>query len=276
MTTDRHRELIPRMEKLLADPGFRNELAQVRSKATLQAIGEIETSPKWTYTANRFSRNSAAAMYALETEAIENPSSVGAHEHQARQVALAWESLAKLAEGTTRPVALLNAALSYELAGYQANAAYLAKEVGGDSELGVLSLVASFLQRRLITTQQAADRILRNQPDPELPLDTLAFELGGVVLSDGLSKACRFFLNGDQSSLEEALKLLAESAHLFGNIGAPVQANIAYGVQAVLPLMRQRSMWSRLHKHVEGSEVLEALFDTHCKRAPRAIKPWCN
>ena len=256
MTTDRHRELIPRMEKLLADPGFQNELAQVRSKATLQAIGDIETSPKWTYTANRFSRNSAAAMYALETEAIENPSSVGAHEHQARQVALAWESLAKLAEGTTRPVALLNAALSYELAGYQANAAYLAKEVGGDSELGVLSLVASFLQRRLITTQQqAADRILRNQPDPDLPLDALAFELGGVVLVDGLSKACRFFLNGDQSSIDEALKLLAESANLFGSIGTPLQANIAYGVQAVLPLMTRRSMWSRLHNLVKDSEI---------------------
>lgn len=255
MTTDKHRQLIPRMEKLLANPEFQSELAQVRSKATLQTIGDIETSPRWTYIANRFSRNSAAAMYALETEAIEDPSSAGVHEHQARQVALAWESLAKLAEGTTRPVALLNAALSYELAGYQANAAYLAKELGSDSELGVLSLVASFLQRRLITTRQASDQILRNQPDPELPLETLAFELGGVVLGDSLSKACRFFLNGDQSSIDEALKLLAESANLFGSIGAPLQANITYGVQAVLPLMRQRSMWSRLHKHVEGSEV---------------------
>ena len=255
MTTDKHRELISRMEKLLADPGFQNELAQVRSKATLQAIGDIETSPRWTYIANRFSRNSAAAMYALETEAIKDPSSAGVHEHQARQVALAWESLARLTEGTNKPVALLNAALSYELAGYQANAAYLAKEVGDDSELGVLLLVASFLQRRLITTQQAADQILRNQPDPELPLDTLAFELGGVLLGDSLSKACRFFLNGDQSSIDEALKLLAESANLFGSIGAPLQANITYGVQAVLPLMKRRSMWSQLHRLVKDSEV---------------------
>ena len=255
MTTDKHRQLISRMEKLLADPGFQNELAQVRSKATLQAIGDIETSPRWTYIANRFSRNSAAAMYALETEAIKDPSSAGVHEHQARQVALAWESLARLTEDTTRPVALLNAALSYELAGYQANATYLAKELGGDSGLGVLSLVASFLQRRLITTRQAADQILRNQPDPELPLETLAFELGGVVLSDGLFKACRFFLNGDQSSIDEALNLLAESANLFRRIGAPLQANIAYGVQAVLPLMTRRSMWSRLHNLVKDSEV---------------------
>ena len=41
MTNDTHIDLQSRMQAVLADPGFQSELAQVRSKATLQAIGEL-------------------------------------------------------------------------------------------------------------------------------------------------------------------------------------------------------------------------------------------
>jgi hypothetical protein len=39
MTTKGQGDLVTRMTGLLADPGYQNELAQVRAKATLQAIG---------------------------------------------------------------------------------------------------------------------------------------------------------------------------------------------------------------------------------------------
>ncbi len=153
MTTNDHVDLHLRMEAVLTDPGFQNELGQVRSKATLRAIGDSGTSPRWTYVVNRFSRNSAAALYALESSALTNPdSSLGHDQERSRQLALAWESLARLDEGVTRPTALINAALAYELAGYQANAAYLAKEILPephlDSRADTQSLVASFIQRR--------------------------------------------------------------------------------------------------------------------------------
>ena len=129
MTNDNHIDLQSRMQAVLDDPGFQKELAQVRSKATLQAIGELQSSPHWTYVANRFSRNSAAALYALEAASLADPDYAVKNERRSRQLALAWESLAKLTEGVTRPTALLNAALAYELAGYQANASYLAKKL---------------------------------------------------------------------------------------------------------------------------------------------------
>ena len=260
MTANDHVDLYLRMEAVLTDPGFQNELAQVRSKATLRTIGDLGISPRWTYVANRFSRNSAAALYALEASVLANPdSSLGHDQERSRQLALAWESLARLNEGVTRPIALVNAALAYELAGYQANAAYLAKEIvpepHPDSKADAQSLVASFLQRRLIVTTRLADHMLRVPPDPELTLDALSLELGEVVLADGLSKACRFFLSGNQSAYRESVELLREATTIFDGIGAPLQANMAYGIQSVLPLMMRRSTWVQLEQHLQESEV---------------------
>ena len=259
MTNDTHIDLQFRMQAVLADRGFQSELAQIRSKATLQAIGELQHPPHWTYVANRFSRNSAAALYALEAATIADPDYAVKNENRSRQLALAWESLAKLAEGVTRPVALLNAALAYELAGYQANASYLAKEVLPKPQLELKvdtqSLVASFIQRRMTVTAQLADRFLQEPPDPKLPLDILSLELGEVVLADGLSKACRYFLSGSQSAYREAVELLSEATKIFSGLGAPLHSNISYGIQSVLPLMMRRSTWSQLESHSRESEV---------------------
>ena len=259
MTNDTHIDLQSRMQSVLADPGFQSELAQVRSKATLQAIGELQHPPHWTYVANRFSRNSAAALYALEAATLADPDYAVKNEKRSLQLALAWESLAKLDEGVTRPIALLNAALAYELAGYQANASYLAKEVllksQPESRADTQSLVASFIQRRMTATAQLADRFLQDPPDPRLPLDVLSLELGEVVLADGLSKACRYFLSGSQLAYREAVELLSEATKIFAGLGAPLHSNIAYGIQSVLPLMMRRSTWSQLESHSRESEV---------------------
>ena len=79
--------------------------------------------------------------------------------------------------------------------------------------------------------------------------------MGEVVLADGLSKACRFFLSGDQSAYREAVELLGEATKIFTGLGAPLHSNIAYGIQSVLPLMMKRSTWSQLEGHSRESEV---------------------
>ena len=260
MTNSEYINLLSRMENVLADPGFQNELAQVRSKAVLQAVGNPVSLPRWTYVASRFSRNSAAALYALEATALNDLESVLDHQNHSRQLALAWESLAKLAEGTTRPIALLNAALAYELAGYQANSAYLAKEILPneplyDTRADAQSLVASFLQRKLIATSRLAENLIRNPPDPDLALDDLSVALGEVVLGDGLSRACRFFLSGDQHAYDEAIALLDEAAALFDSLGTPLQSHVAFGIRAVLPKMKGQSTWTQLDQLVSKSDV---------------------
>ena len=259
MAVEARSGLMARMQGLLSDGGFQNELAQIRAKALLKDLGEPEKPPRWTYTAGRFCRNAAAAMYALETAALAHPETAFPHTDQARQLAWAWESLARLSEGVARPLAQLNAALAYELAGYQANAAYLAQSIGPDPEPDTRpdtqALVASFLQRRMIATAQRAQYLLGHEPDPHLPLDELAFALADVVLADALSKACRFFLSGVQEAYVAAEALLREAAGLFQQMGAPLETNMLYGLQSVLPQMKRRSTWSLLEQQAGRSEA---------------------
>ena len=96
---------------------------------------------------------------------------------------------------------------------------------------------------------------MRDPPDSESTLDALSLQLGEVVLSDGLSKACRFFLSGDQSAYQASVELLHEATAIFNGIGAPLQANVAYGIRSVLPLMMRRSTWVQLEQHSRESEV---------------------
>src|SRR5215813_4566364 len=259
MTTKGQGGLVTRMTGLLADPGYQNELAQVRAKATLQAIGEANPPPRWTYVGRRFARNSAAAVYALEALAVQDPLGVEQFTDEARRVALAWENLARLSEGLSKPLALLNAALAYELAGYQANATCLAREVlprlDSDTQPDLHSLVSSFLQRRLLLTWRLSEQLLRNPPDSSQDLDVLALKLGEIVLGDALAKACRFFLSGLTSAYEASLRLLDESTAVFSKLGAPLESNVAFGLRSIVPLMRHRSTWSQLSHLVAGSEV---------------------
>ena len=252
-------DLVTRMTGLLADPGYQNELAQVRAKATLQAIGEANPPPRWTYVGRRFARNSAAAVYALEAVALQDPSGVEQFTDEARRVALAWENLARLSEGLSRPLALLNAALAYELAGYQANATCLAREVlprlDSDTQPDMQALVSSFLQRRLLLTWRLSEQLLRSPPDASQDLDVLALKLGEMVLGDALAKACRFFLSVLTSAYEASLRLLDESVAVFSQLGAPLESNVAFGLRSIVPLMRHRSTWSQLSHLVAGSEV---------------------
>ena len=70
-----------------------------------------------------------AGLFDLETVSLSDPAAIDEISSQATQVARAWESLARLEDRTSRPIAYLNAAAAYELAGYQANAACLARQI---------------------------------------------------------------------------------------------------------------------------------------------------
>ena len=252
-------ELIARMEESLSDPAFQHDLAEVRSKAILAAVGEPINPPKWRYEARQFARNSAAALYALEESSLQTPAAAQDHENRARQLALAWESLSKLSEGADQSTAALNAALAYELAGYQANASFLARELFPNietiAEPDAITVVSAFLQRKLILARHFATKLIENQPDPATPLDTLAFRLGEILIVDALLHASRYFLTGITEPYDRALLLLREATDLFDNIAAPIHSNLTFGIRSILPLMQQRSIWNQLGDHVEESEI---------------------
>ena len=123
------------------------------------------------------------------------------------------------------------------------------------SRAGAPSLVASFLQRRLIATNLIVEHLIKSPPDAELTLDALSVRLGEVVLGDGLSKACFFFLSGVDEAFNEAIALLDEAAALFDRLGTPLQSQVAFGIRAVLPQMKRQSTWNRLRHLVDSSDV---------------------
>ena len=110
---------------LLDDRGFENEIAQIRTKALLTEISGSASAARWTYSAARVVRNAVAVMVELQGPDL-GASDPEVRKKIARRVAQLWESLARLEEKTSRRLALTNAAIAYEIAGYQANASCLA------------------------------------------------------------------------------------------------------------------------------------------------------
>ncbi len=251
--------LLEHTERMLGSSAFLSELAQIRAKAALQVIGQPIDAPRWTYVAPRMSRHTAAALYAIEDAALSDPAVPDRYKVWSRQIALAWESLARLNEGPPRSTALLNAAIAYELAGYQANASFIAKELAQssppDSGIDGEQLVATFLQRKLIATIELAAAFFANPPDAESPWGDIAMQLGEGLLADGLVSACKYFLGGDHTQLDRSTERLLEASKLFDKLQAPLAASMAYGIRSVLPQMERRSTWNHLHNRARESNV---------------------
>lgn len=83
------------------------------------------------------------------------------------RVAQGWESLARLKERTTSNTALLNAAAAYDFAGYQANAACLARQIASQNQNGdrIIALAATFLQRFFLQAKALSETLVREPPD---------------------------------------------------------------------------------------------------------------
>src|SRR5437667_2897629 len=109
-----------RVLSLLRDASFQSEAAQIQAKALLSEVAEQIPAYKWTYIARRVARNLSVATFELENIARTDLQALDQLSEAALKFARIWEALSKLHEGSTRGAALLNSAVNYELAGYQA------------------------------------------------------------------------------------------------------------------------------------------------------------
>jgi replicative superfamily II helicase len=242
---------------LAQDGGFQSEVAQVRAKALLTEVTGQAPSYKWTYVAPRLVRNTTAALFDLETISFSQPTLVAGLQSAARQFAQTWESLAKLGERTSRQTALINAAAAYELAGYQANAACIARQLVpnlAQIERPTMTELASvFLQRLFLRLLRFAE-IARQEPPGEPELDEGLWEMASVALgAEGLAAASRYFLSGREPALADALRLLERSEQGFTSLGLVGESNLVHTIRSLLPVMRERSTWAVLGDLVPSS-----------------------
>jgi superfamily II DNA/RNA helicase len=219
--------------------------------ALTELLGEAPAY-RWTYIAPRMVRNASAALIDLQQVALSTPTEIPSFSAEALRYANVWESLAGLGEGTTRRTALLNAAASFDLAGYEANAVCLARRLVprapelADISADVTGLASLFLQRMFLYVSNAAP-IAHAEPDAtEMAIEDLYLAAGGALLADGLRVATHGFLAGNYGRLSNAAEQLKQAEEAYAEIGAASEANLARLLRSLLPVMWQRSTWTYL------------------------------
>jgi len=242
---------------LAGDHGFQSEVAQVRAKAVLTEIIGQAPSYRWTYVVPRLVRNVTAALLDLEMLSVNQPERIPGLATAARQFAQAWESLAKLEEKTTRRTALINAAAAYELAGYQANAACIARQLVQDpgqiEHPTMTDLAATFLQRLFLRVLRLAESV-RREPPIGTTLDERLWEAASVALAaEGLTFASRYFLSGNEHTLTVAVERLRLAEQGCASLGLVDESNLVHTMRSLLPVMQKRSTWTVLGNLVPNS-----------------------
>lgn len=171
----------------------------------------------------------------------------------ARQVAQGWESFAKLKERTSQRTALLNAAAAYDFAGYQANAACLARHVASQSQNGdaITALSATFLQRFFLKTKALAGQLVR-EPS-ETNSDALMKAAGEGLFAEALNSGAAYFLTGREAFLQDAAQLLEKARQGFILANDLLGANLSTMMRSLLVGMKLRSTWSVLLPILPGS-----------------------
>src|SRR6266536_2873775 len=261
MTADADRTRFDGPLGLAFDRGFRRELAALRAKATLKQLLGQAPDYRWPYTAERVVRNAAALHLAVRRLTQADPSRLDELRDAARVAAQAWEGLAALEERTSRATALMNAAVGYELAGYQANAACLARASADASawsaEPTFDGVAAAFVQRLMLRVVTAAAELERPPQDPaglgNLDDEELLEQMATAVGGRGLAAAARFFLSGEPERLEQALELLDLASEGFTGAGNSRRVNLTANLRALLPSMQARSTWATLSDVVPGN-----------------------
>jgi helicase len=233
---------------LAFDSGYRAEVTALRAKATFKELLGSAPEYNWRFTAERAVRNTTALYLALR-QVAKNPRQIDAASEAARIAAQAWEGLASLEEYTSRGGALINAAVAYELAGYQANAACLArlaaKPEAWQAEPTVEGLAAAFVQRLLLRVLTGAPRIqaLPDAIDNEVELGR---RMAGAIAVRGLEAASRFLLAGRPAELTRASEMFDLANRGFTAVGDVRGANLSANLNALLPTIGARSTWTTL------------------------------
>ncbi len=168
-------------------------------------------------------------------------------QEQALRLARLWESLARLEGKTPDGHSLLNAAFAYELAGYQANAACLARRLedgrpAGDG--GLWRIAGTFLQRRFVRLGAECAPLVK-EPDYDRVGD-LPHALGLASAASSLSALAAFFLTGDRGKVAVASAGLARAGKMFAASGLDDELALVHGLRSLAAPMASRSTWSVL------------------------------
>ena len=244
--------LLERGLVLSSDPGWLQELAQIRAKATLTEVLGTAPAFRWRYEGERVVRNLALLHVALERSDVNGDPRIG---EAARVAAQAWESLAAISEHVHRPTALMNASLQYEIAGFQANAVCVARMAADRKQWTTnptaVGVASAFAQRLFIRTRLLGASLRTAPVEGANDADVLR-RLSLSLAADALDHASRHFLSGDDREYLEAMDKLGIAYRALQDAALLPDANLVAGLRSLLPQMRQRSTWRSLGERAPG------------------------
>jgi len=272
-----------RLQTLVDERVFTNNLAQVRARAIQEELLPELPEVEFTFEPNRIWRY---CDYIFSESALllrEDFGSQESLEKWIRSAAQAFEFLSKFAEEDEKEILLLNSAMCYHIAGYQANAQCLArlieknylhgdpKEMEENTPDPILTnlfrrAIVSFLRRdisrlRKITTQALSsifdlqETITRGIADGALSSVEMFNLAAHAYLQQSLSDFVQYCLNGDNALFSTAHESMQKSHGYFQRVGDATLGSITSELRTVLDLFRARSTWSSISEHAE--ELLE-------------------
>lgn len=270
-------QLRDHLSALVDDAGFEGERNQIRSKAILSQLSpESAVAVEYRYDPVRVVRNAELILLALEGQLPEVEAT-----DDVRELGLAlaetFEHLASLGEGVNRVGALLRAALLYQLAGYQANATCIAREVElpsldfTDSPPFATDLLVRWtfllLRRQAVLLLQETrkaesnlsrvqDSLLTRVTQREENVQGVVSWAEGKLLQETFSGLAKFCLRGEESELEIAFDRLDILLGLYQRTGGVIETSYAAGLRSLSQAIRDRSTWTWLNGDRLNQSVL--------------------
>lgn len=266
---------IKQIASISGNDKFQSDVAQIQSKGLLREMKATVPDYNWTYLESIIQRNASVMSFMIESMAEENLDLLKNIGQSTLRLALLWENLARLKERTNPQKALINAAIAYEIAGYQANASCLAKRVSFsentneqnfvelEKQNDIVEISSLFLQRHFLNLKKYCEHLKtepENYKDEHYAIRSLAI----AIAADGFSEICNYFLNGSTISMDKGRKRLLESENLFTTIMSIEESNILRSMRSLLSIMQIRSTWNLL-----GNTLDNPLWERYLKLLAR-------
>ena len=255
-----------RMKELLADRRFQSERYQIRSKALLTQLSpEHVSSVRFTFDEDKIWRN-CQYLVSVGTRLMEYDVSYKKMVLDAvKEVAETFEFLSQIAESRDRMDALINAALLYQVAGYQANAVCLSRLFSIakiDEKTSLPELYQNLLLRTIklylgknvpeLRNRALEARRILEDTEPRLvdalrqgiarPEDTMQLA-ANLHLHNGMRGMTDYCLFGHEKYFQDLTSEMKESITLFSNYGDVKNAVITSILNTSLLMFHERSTW---------------------------------
>ena len=266
-----------RLSRLLGDRGFETQRNMLRSKDLLMKLSPDELAGMgYTYSAERLTRN-CLFIFEVAARLVDAGGDIpGELEGGLKNAAEVFEHLASLQEGPRKEMAALLSASLYEIAGYQANSACLARSLElpplpeAITPASVAALLARWVAlslRRQFVRVQMESRALREGMPPlrsaglaeienfDLHPDAVLTSVEVAILSEMFLSFSLFLLRGEGESLNRAQQELQELLTLLLNTGRPDELLMVRVLHLFMRELARNSTWSWLAPQISSDPL---------------------